>query len=190
MCGLLYRVSSYLHASRFQSCKAKHLSQWPHGLRPGSTAARLLGLWVRISPGAWMSVACECCVLSGRGLCDGLVPRPEESYGVWCVLSVFVKPRQMRRPRPPRGCRAIGKKNEIPTQSHLLTQFYSTKSGICYRRPFLTSQWVIKNLRAFYLHQSLQKKKKKKKKVMPQEIKTINQKGNKILEHKELGVFK
>jgi hypothetical protein len=22
-----------------------------------------------------MSVSCECCVLSGRGLCDGLVPR-------------------------------------------------------------------------------------------------------------------
>jgi hypothetical protein len=32
-----------------------------------------------------MSVSCECCVLSGRGLCDGLVPRPEESYRMWCV---------------------------------------------------------------------------------------------------------
>jgi hypothetical protein len=30
--------------------------------------------------GAWMSVSCECCVLSGRGLCDGPIPRPEESY--------------------------------------------------------------------------------------------------------------
>jgi hypothetical protein len=36
-------------------------------------------------PGAWMSVSCECCVLSGRGLCDGLVPRPEDSYRVWCA---------------------------------------------------------------------------------------------------------
>jgi hypothetical protein len=45
----------------------------------------LLGLWVRIPPGAWMSVCCECCVLSGRGLCDGLITRLEESYGVWCV---------------------------------------------------------------------------------------------------------
>jgi hypothetical protein len=45
----------------------------------------LLGLWVRIPPGAWMSVCCECCVLSGRGLCDELVLRPEESYRVWCV---------------------------------------------------------------------------------------------------------
>jgi hypothetical protein len=26
-----------------------------------------------------------CCVLSGRGLCVGLVTRPEESYRVWCV---------------------------------------------------------------------------------------------------------
>jgi len=24
-----------------------------------------------------------CCV--GRGLCDRLIPRPEESYWVWCV---------------------------------------------------------------------------------------------------------
>jgi hypothetical protein len=25
-----------------------------------------------------MSVCCECCVLSGRGLCDGLITRPTE----------------------------------------------------------------------------------------------------------------
>jgi hypothetical protein len=30
--------------------------------------------------GDWMSVYCECCVLSGRGLCDGPIPHPEESY--------------------------------------------------------------------------------------------------------------
>jgi hypothetical protein len=35
--------------------------------------------------GAWMSVCCE---LSGRGFCDGLIPRPEESYRVWCVSNV------------------------------------------------------------------------------------------------------
>jgi hypothetical protein len=27
-----------------------------------------------------MSVCCECCVLSGRGLCVGLITCPEESY--------------------------------------------------------------------------------------------------------------
>jgi hypothetical protein len=30
-----------------------------------------------------MFVCCECCVLSGRGLCDGSIPRPEESYQLW-----------------------------------------------------------------------------------------------------------
>jgi len=33
-----------------------------------------------------MSVFCECCVLSGSGLYDGLITRPEESYRVWCVI--------------------------------------------------------------------------------------------------------
>ena len=61
-------------------------SQWPRGLRRRSLAARLLRLWVRIPPGAWMFVCCECCVLSGRGLCDGLITRPEESYRLWCVV--------------------------------------------------------------------------------------------------------
>jgi len=33
-----------------------------------------------------MSVCCESCVLlSGRGLCDELITRPEESYRLWCV---------------------------------------------------------------------------------------------------------
>jgi hypothetical protein len=59
--------------------------QWPRGLRRGSAAARLLGLWVRIPPRAWMNVSCECCMLSGRGLCVGLITRPEESYRVWWV---------------------------------------------------------------------------------------------------------
>ena len=35
-----------------------------------------------------MSVCCECCVLSGRGLCDGLITRPEESYGCLSVVCV------------------------------------------------------------------------------------------------------
>jgi hypothetical protein len=60
-------------------------SPLPRGLRRGSAAARLLGLRVRILPGAWMSVSCECCVWSGRGVCIGLITRPEESYQVWYV---------------------------------------------------------------------------------------------------------
>ena len=33
-----------------------------------------------------MFVSCDCCVLSGRGLCDGLITSPEESYRLWCVF--------------------------------------------------------------------------------------------------------
>jgi hypothetical protein len=33
-----------------------------------------------------MFVCCDCCVLSGRGLCDELITRPEESYRVCCVV--------------------------------------------------------------------------------------------------------
>jgi hypothetical protein len=33
-----------------------------------------------------MIVCCECCVLSGRGLCDELITRPEESYRLCCVV--------------------------------------------------------------------------------------------------------
>jgi len=60
------------------------LSKWPHSLRLRSATARLLRLWVRIPPGAWMSVCCKCCLLSGRGLWDELITRPEESYRLWC----------------------------------------------------------------------------------------------------------
>jgi len=33
-----------------------------------------------------MFVWCECCVLSGRGLCDELITRPGESYRLWCFV--------------------------------------------------------------------------------------------------------
>ena len=43
--------------------------------------------------GPWISSSRGCCVLSGRGLCDELITRPEESYRMWCVLSMILKPR-------------------------------------------------------------------------------------------------
>jgi hypothetical protein len=35
-----------------------------------------------------MGVCCECCVLLGRGLCDGLITGLVEYYGCVCVVSV------------------------------------------------------------------------------------------------------
>ena len=46
----------------------------------------MLRSWVRIPPGAWIFVCCECRVLSGRGLCDELITLPEESYRLCCVV--------------------------------------------------------------------------------------------------------
>ena len=93
-------------------------SQWPRGLRRGSTVARLLGLEVRIPPGAWTPVSCECCVLSGTGLCVGLIAHPEQSYWVWCVCHRETS--IMRNPRPIRGCCAMDKKME-PQRTEILS---------------------------------------------------------------------
>ena len=78
-------------------------SQWPRDLRRRSTAARLLRSWVRIPPRAWMFVCCECCVLSGRGLCDGLITRSEESYRLWRVVVCDHETSQARWLKPARG---------------------------------------------------------------------------------------
>jgi hypothetical protein len=37
-------------------------------------------------------VSCECCVLSNRGLCDRLIPHPEEYYRLWYVRVWSGKP--------------------------------------------------------------------------------------------------
>jgi hypothetical protein len=56
---------------------------WPHGVRCGSVGARVLGLWFRISLGAWIPLSCKCSVLLGRGLCDGQRD-PTECSGSEC----------------------------------------------------------------------------------------------------------
>jgi len=73
--------------------EAARSKAWVCGLSPAEIAgSNLSGV---------MDVCCECCVLSGRGLCDGLITRLEElsgrglcdglitrledSYRLWCV---------------------------------------------------------------------------------------------------------
>ena len=50
--------------------------QWLSALRQGLSLAGIAG---SNSAGS-KDVCCEWCVLSGSGLCDGPIPRPEESY--------------------------------------------------------------------------------------------------------------
>jgi len=59
----------------------KEVRTWPIGLStdPSGRAVcgRSLAAIVGSNPtGAWMFFSCECCVLSGRGLCDGLITCP------------------------------------------------------------------------------------------------------------------
>ena len=92
-------------------------SQWSRGLRRRSAADLLLTLWVRIPQGAWMSVCCECCVLSGRGLCDALITRPEEPYRLWCVVVCDLENSWMRGPWPTGGCWAKNKQTALQSTS-------------------------------------------------------------------------
>jgi len=51
-----------------------------------SVCDRLPAEIVGSNPTEVTDVCYECSVLSGRGLCDGLIIRPEESYRLWCVV--------------------------------------------------------------------------------------------------------
>ena len=65
--------------------------------------------WVRIPPGTWMFVCCECCVLSDRGLGDEVTTRPEESYRLWRVVECDREASIKRKPWPALGRRATVK---------------------------------------------------------------------------------
>jgi hypothetical protein len=53
-------------------------SRWDSNPRPQQVNGR--------RQGAWIFVCCDYRVLSGRGLCDELIARPEESYRLCCVV--------------------------------------------------------------------------------------------------------
>jgi hypothetical protein len=50
-----------------------------------------------------MFVCCERCVLSDRGLCDGLIIRPEESYRLWRVVVCDQETSKTGRLKPATG---------------------------------------------------------------------------------------
>ena len=60
----------------------------------------------------------KCCVSSGRGLCDGPITRPEESYQLWCVTVCDTETSTVRRPWPTLGCHAIKKLTRVCHMIH------------------------------------------------------------------------
>jgi hypothetical protein len=53
-------IQKYLKKTGVRTTACRSL-QWPRGLRRRSSVARLLRLWVRIPPGAWMFVCVVLC---------------------------------------------------------------------------------------------------------------------------------
>ena len=65
----------------------------------GRSPAEIVGA----NPTGGMDVWCECCVLSGRGLCDRLNTRPEESYWLWRVVVRDQETSKTKRLKPAIG---------------------------------------------------------------------------------------
>ena len=62
-----------------------HIYSYPSGRAvQGRSPAEIVGS--NPTGGIDVFFCCECCLLSGRGLCDELITRPEESYRLWCVV--------------------------------------------------------------------------------------------------------
>jgi len=92
-----------------------------------------------------MSICCECCVMSGRGLCDELITRPEESYRLWCVTVCDLETSWMRRPWPTGGCRAKNKQVYMCIQYVCLYELLSQPS-VCLGAIRISSHFVVNNI--------------------------------------------
>jgi hypothetical protein len=86
---------------------------------------------------------CLLWVLPGRGLCDELITRPEESYRLWCVVVCDLETSRMR-PWPALGRSATAKKkymtclsivifflHSLPFSVYITTGFPS-QASVCY----------------------------------------------------------
>ena len=130
------QTSTCLRQEQTRANNIQCRSQWPRGLRRRSAAARLLRVWIRIPPGAWMFVCSKCCVSSGRGLCDGPITRPEESYRMWCVVVCDLETSRVRS-WPALDRSAIGKQNtsSLATFLTLDRSIYACDLQITWRVP-------------------------------------------------------
>ena len=92
----LYLTTHYTHNRQIAMPSVGFEPKISAGERPQAT--RPMRTWVRIPPGTWIFVCYECRVLSGRGLCDELITRPEESYLLCCVVVCDLETSRMGAP--------------------------------------------------------------------------------------------
>ena len=79
-------------------------------------------------------------MLSGRGLCDELITRPEESYRLWCVVVCDLETSRIRRPWPALGHSATEQKIDIDKASH-----YAVSSALLALYIYYESQFSFVN---------------------------------------------
>ena len=77
-----------------------------------------------------MSVCCECCVSSRKGLWNELITRPEESYRLWYVVVCDLETSRMRRPWPTGGCCAKRKNTLAKTMLFIVDVSFSVETYI------------------------------------------------------------
>ena len=97
-CFIIFSVRS--DVSLTWGCKG---GKWP------CRTARLLRSWVRIPPGAWIFVCCECRVLSGRGLCDCV-----KLHLVGCTNILELKTWLLTDDLHPSLCTPLSQRNAMP----------------------------------------------------------------------------
>jgi hypothetical protein len=101
------------------------------GLRP--LAYWDCGFEFRLGYGCLSLVSVVCCQVEVCATSWSLVQRSPTECGV-SQMCVIVKSRKMRRPRPPRGCRAIGKK-KLTLEQAVKAQREVNKGGWLTLRP-------------------------------------------------------
>jgi len=86
-----------------------------------------------------MFVCCERCVLSGRGLCDELIIRPEDSYRLCWVVVCDLQMSWMRRPWPTGGL-LHQKKKEVPLLTKIRYKYFpwNSKSRLRFFTPHIS----------------------------------------------------
>ena len=94
-----------------------------------------------------MYVCRECCVLSGRGLRNGPITRPQEYYRLWCVVVYDLETSWMRRPWPSGG---LSHKKKTVTRDWQWRNCSSTPDYVSYLLYVVISQNPLTSLFVTY----------------------------------------
>ena len=136
--------SAYPSGSAFSRASQQAIACWDYGFESRRG-------------GAWTSVSCKCRVLTGREVfVSGLIPCPEESYRLWCVIA---KPQQWW---------SQGTSTAVSTQEYMcvytyidcqklptfhsgITKWYGETNyknmdGSCHNLAMASSQWFTTNI--------------------------------------------